>query len=356
MENKKIFLLTVLAGLISYFGFGLLRQLQTTPDIQTFLIDYSDNFEPVRLQELRNHTLRSERPGLDGRDEPFLIQIGEDIIYHEKNEGLHLLDDPIIVNSLQRINSTSGEIVWQQELDQRVDEITNNAKHIFVAFYTQVRPGFDSANNLVSPGAIQVTAFDIESGTAVWSGVYHGFFYSSYMDANEEIVAIHGHNGHNSFPDDIYIDARTGILTEEKLAGFGSDKNVPSELSEKGIYSLHWIKLSDGNFVVMTGTGIYAYNPDSESTLWELNTGLVVTDFVIDQGTIFFLTEDATFWAVDEFSGQLLGNIHFTNTAFSDEVPMANRGISRYIINANNETITIFSRDTQYLFTFRFFN
>lgn len=86
MENKKIFLLTVIAGLISYFGFVLLRQLQTTPDIQTFLINYSHNFEPVpvQLQELRNHTLRSERRGLDGRDEPFLIQIGEDIIYHEK--------------------------------------------------------------------------------------------------------------------------------------------------------------------------------------------------------------------------------------------------------------------------------
>ena len=63
---------------------GLLRQLQTTPDIHTFLLDYSDSFEPVRLQELRNHTLRSERPELDSQDEPFLIQIGEDIIYHEK--------------------------------------------------------------------------------------------------------------------------------------------------------------------------------------------------------------------------------------------------------------------------------
>lgn len=121
MENKKIFLLTVIAGLISYFGFNLLRHLQTTPDIQTFLIDYSANFEPVQLQEIRNHTLRSESPGLHGQDEPFLIQIGEDIIYHEKNEGLHLLADPIIQNSLQRINPLSGEIVWQQELDQIVE-------------------------------------------------------------------------------------------------------------------------------------------------------------------------------------------------------------------------------------------
>lgn len=354
MERKKIFLLTVIAavtGLGIYFGFGWLRRLQTTPDIQTFVIDYSHNFEPILLQEIRNHTLRSEHPGQHGGDEPFLIQIGEDVIYHEENEGLHLLDDPIIVNSLQRINSISGEIVWQQELDGIVREVTNNAKYVFIAFSTQIHPAFDSVNNLVKPGAIKVTAFDIESGTAVWSGIYHGFSFTSYMDTNEEIVAIHGHNGHSSFPDDIYIDAQTGDVTEEKLIGFGSEKELPSALSAKGIRSRRWGELSDGNFVVSTGIGIYAYNPRTESTLWELRTGLVVTDFAVAQGTIFFLTDDATLWTVDMISGQEIGKVQFTVEAFSDYGRIAT---PEYLVSADAGTITIFSRDTQYLFTFRF--
>lgn len=355
MERKEIILLAIIAGITGlgiYFGIGFARQLQTTPDIQTLLIDYSDNFEPVRLQEIRNHTLRTESPGPHGQVEPFLIQIGEDIVYHEKNEGLHPLDDPIIINSLQRINATNGKIVWQQELEGIVTEVTNNAKYVFIAFSTQIHPAFDSVNNLVKPGAIKVTAFDIESGTVVWSGLYHGFSFTSYMDANEEIVAIHGHNGHSSFPDDIYIDAQTGDVTEEKLVGFGSEKELPSALSAKGIRSRRWGELSDGNLVVSTGIGIYAYNPRTESTLWELRTGLVVTDFAVDQDAVFFLTDDATLWAVDEISGQRLGNVQFTDTAFADEGPIAD-----YIINTTDSgTITIFSRDTQYLFTFRFFN
>lgn len=274
----------------------------------------------------------------------------------KKNEGLHLLDDPIRQNSLQRINSISGEIVWQQELDGIVREITNNAQYIYVAFSTLKRAQFDAAGNMVSSGAIKVAAYDIVTGTAVWSDIYEGITFAYYMDSNEEIVAIHGDNGPPAFNEDIYIDARTGNLTEEKLAGFGSKEELPVELSEEGIRSLHWEKLSDGNFVVSTDTGIYAYNSDSESTLWEINTGLVVTDFSVDKGVIFFLTDDATLWAIDEISGQQLGKVQFTDTAFANEGPIANWGIAEYIVNADSGTITIFSRDTQYLFTFRFFN
>lgn len=357
MDRKKIFLHTIIVcitGLGIYFGFGLLRRLQTTPDISTIVIDYSANFEPVRLQETRNYTLRNEQPWPHGQDEPFLIQIGEDIIYHEKNQGLNLLDDPIIHNSLQRINSITGEIVWQQELDPAVAEITNNSEYVIVSFLTRKHAQFDSAyNNLISPGAIKVTAYDIGTGTAVWTGIYSGFSYTSYMDANEEIIGIHGHNGHGAFPDDIFIDARTGDITEEKLAGFGSDKNVPSELSEMGIRSLRWEKLANGTFIVATGGRLYGYNPDLESTLWEINTGLGVTDFAVDQGIIFFLTDEATLWAVDETSGQRLGNVQFTNNAFSDEDPIANWGI--YLVSADDGTVVIFSRETQYLLVFRFF-
>lgn len=358
MDRKKIFLHTIIVAIIGlgfYFGSGLLRQLQTPPDIQTFLIDYSENFEPVRLQEIRNHTLRWERSGPYGQARPFLIQIGEDIIYHEKNEGLHLLDDPIIENSLRRINVNSGEIVWQQELDEIVREVTNNAEYVYVAFLTRGRPQFDSAYNLVKPGAIKVTAYDIDSGTAVWTGIYSGFSYTSYMDANEEIIGIHGHNGHSSFPDDIFIDARTGDLTEEKLAGFGSDKNVPSELSEKGIRSLHWEELPSGNVIVATGGRVFAYNLASKSNVWETKVGLIVSDFAISQGTIFFLTENATLWAVDEISGHVIGEVQLRDVAFSADGPMANRGISEYLVSADDGSVVIFSRDTQYLFVFRFF-
>ncbi len=193
-----------------------------------------------------------------------------------------------------------------------------------------------------------VKAFDIDTGEFLWSSVYEGFTFVSYMKADEDQVRIGGHNGHRLDPDKTVLDPLTGEVLE------GATDSIFPSSADLPPYQ-HIASLGDDMFV-LSHSPVIAYALKSDSMVWQTDIIGSVSNIFASNGVIYFLDHDGIFRALDEQSGATLGYVQFEPANPNKAEPFGDYGITRYTVVADGNNVALYFSETQQLFFFHFTN
>lgn len=207
---------------------------------------------------------------------------------------------------LKCLNLATGEIKWQVE-DVGVHAATHNSRFIFVATGRSLLKE-DCASRECD--VLTVEAYDIDTGQLAWSESYQGLQVVDQIVADESIVGIRGGGGHGAYTTALSIDVETG----ERLS---------------------YVEIPE------------ASGPDYQALLALAESrGDVVSNLEVEDGIIYFMTADATLWALEEESGRLAGRVDLAPDLF---LLVSNI----YYIVAKDGIVAVYLDDSKQLFTFQ---
>jgi outer membrane protein assembly factor BamB len=220
--------------------------------------------------------------------------------------GRRFLEPP----QLQSLYLFNGDVLWQAGIPASIHgrpwAIVSNARFIYIGFLDSPAEGYQFEER----GSVRLAAYDIESGDLVWNRVYQGLaIITSISATGQEEVTFGGGFGHTGVPVEYTIDAQTGDVISYHIMGLSASQ-------------LHSLPLS----------------LDRE----------VVSNIALSKGILFFLTEDALLWAVDEDTGEILGSVQFTPNNLRFNVPYDHH------VAATSEFVIVYLGDSRQLFAFRF--
>ncbi len=333
-NHKKQLTWIVLIVLLGILIFWLLKNA-SVPDVSPWQIsDQSPEFSLIST-----HKINAEVRRYSGEQPVFLILQNSNLIFQESV-------GPISYKGrFNRINLLTGQLESRIIPDQSVSNFTNNQQTIFIAQDTYRIPIY-SGQILKDPGAVLISAFDIDTGNAEWTSVYKGFTFTSYMIADENQLRIAGHNGHGADRDKTVLDVLTGEVLEDNIdEAFQSSRNFP--------YYYHIADLEDGVFV-LAHSPVIAYDSKTDSILWQTDIIGSVSNFFVSNGVIYFLAHDGIFRALDAQTGATLGFVKFEPIDPNKAEPFEDYGSTRYTVAADGNNVVLYFSETQQLFFFRF--
>jgi hypothetical protein len=234
------------------------------------------------------------------QSEPFLAHDRECVIFLER------VSSPW-QHKIKCVHVTTGDIQWESSLEGLINAAVNNSSYIFVVFYQRPPPG---CRPIPKCDSVRVTAYDITSGQMKWSEVFQGIGGVSQIDADESLVHVRGGGGHGAYVAAFSIEASTG-------------QRVASQTRRPESQPLH-------------------------QELSKLVGKDVVGNIVVNEGIIYFSTDDTTLWALSEETKEVLGKVSFA----IDDPSFPARG-DAFHIAAQGQTVLLYFKDSQQLFAFR---
>lgn len=218
-----------------------------------------------------------------------------------------MIDNHSVLNCL---NLESGDLMWQTQVSHYGSNAVSNEFAVFIP-----SPRRDKTCSVFTPQceSIEVIAYDVSSGRIKWSKIYQGIGVVTQMSADKTTIDLIGGGGHGTYDATLTIDAETGsLLRYQEQAPFISPpqptKIVPDFLK---------------------------------------NREDVVSNLASMDGTIYFLTEGATLWAVNETTGTVLGTANFQ----PEQSPLI--ALDPYEVAVKDGTIAVYLSDSRQLFALR---
>jgi len=339
-KSSQIFVglaLLIFIGLFFNVGLSTLQDWFVRPSLWE-ISSYSNQF--MHLNTIELSSLR--RSAKHGSEEVFIIHKGEEIIY-------------INGNQLKRINILTGEVQWEFKKNTGVSGITNNSQIVFLSHDSEAPAKYASDVRLIEPGAIAITALDIESGQILWASSYPGIQYVSHIDANEGLLGVNGHNGHGLNNTTITLSASTGSILNTPFQGLGYPQNAFTRLSGEVIY-YNEIDQSERGLLIFSNTHnkIFALDPTTDIIQWTTDIPNMLGNFAFSNGAVFFLTRDSVLWALDEETGKKLGSVNFQPANPALVEPLKNYVEPTIFVSANEDIVLAHFSVRSQLFAFRF--
>ena len=339
LNRWEIFLLVILVALCIIQYLLIARNTFNSIPSPWQVSEKSPEFSFVTTYKLTDISRRE-----DGEHQFFLILRDNSLIYYKGIANI------LYANySLNRLNLLTGEFEWQQKQERPVSGIANNEHIIFFTHNTYTTPRY-SGQTLTRPGAILVTAHDIDSGNQLWSTVYEGFAGTSYMRTSESQILIGGHNGHGAYTDETVLNVGTGEILEGEDGGkVGTD--IALQVTENLPTYNHMAELTD-NVVVLAHSPIIAYDLKIDSIVWQTEINRSFSNIVVSNNVIYFLDDKAILWALDGQTGAALGHVQFGPVDPGRAEPFGNYG--GYSIVADGTGVALYFSETHQLFFFHF--
>ncbi len=360
MKKKgKILLLIAIfmSVLISFLFFGLVSWIIFYPQfnvdrdgqlgVPIYSIEDSGNFELLWTKADLESTIPSNRNNLTvANDKLYLITEGQN------------KDVPTML-SLIAMNADTGQVEWQIEGEFGLD-ISHNQHHFFVE------------NNR------GISSYILESGFPSWSinsvggGIVHmtptntELFITTGTDKTFALDAVSGKMVDSlSFTDVIaslfliedsmvfWQQWPTSLLASDAISG-----EIIWERSFEGGFKKTPIFAEDMIFVVTFEGQLVSIYKDSGEILWItpkpdllLYSDRVVSNIAVDNGVLYYLSQDSQLRVVNVIDGSLIDQVSFSPSLFElDE--HYNR--HRFDVTADNGIVAVHFGDSFQLFVFQF--
>ena len=261
--------------------------------------------------------------------------------------------------SLRAMNADTGQIEWQIE-DEFGLEISHNQHHLFVetnrgiSSYT-LDSGFPSWSiNSLGGGIVHMTATNTE------------LFATTGTDKTFVLDAVSGKLVDSL---DFTAIAASLFLVEDSivfwqqwptllLASDAISGEVVWEHSFEGGFKKTPIFAGDMIFVVTFEGQLVSINKDSGEILWStpkpdslLFSDRVVSNIAVDNGVLYYLSQDSQLRAINVIDGSLIDQVSFSPSLFElDE----HYNSHRFDVTADNGIVAVHFGDSFQLFVFQF--
>ncbi|MCB9445231.1 MAG: PQQ-binding-like beta-propeller repeat protein, partial [Ardenticatenaceae bacterium] len=254
--------------------------------------------------------------------------------------GLVLIKQSLLSgkSSLQKLNLLTGETEWQEKLNESPSAAARNSKYIYVS---TIPP---EARHSELGGAVEITAYYPSTGQIAWRRKFvgKGITGASQMVADESVISVIGGFGHGEYDNSLYINAINGDeISNQSIA----DNDSISMRSGQVVHYFQLEELSNSLLLIQPALKkIYAYDPSTNSTLWEMEIPNIVSNIAIDNDTIFFLTDDATLWSVNGETGDTLATLAFKSKY---STPSLSNGYPfQHHIVASDDIVVVYLKDS----------
>jgi outer membrane protein assembly factor BamB len=341
-KTKKLLVSAIIVIFLILVVLPLIRNAFTPDPSPWQIAEHSPEFSPIATHEIHMHLRRKA-----GDEEIFMILRDDNLVFYESNSTILYQS-----HSFNRINLVTSTFQWQHHLRRPVTSITNNEQTFFIAFDLQEVPSY-SGKTLVRPGAILVTAYDIDTGNSVWSSVYKGFGWVSHLDANENEIGIDGHNGHGLDRDATKLDARTGEILEGEFAGLNTARRIRCQFGDMPYYR-RLKDLPNCHVVIARNNEILVLDLETNSIVWQENSEGTISNLAVSNGIIYFLAQDGILWALDVQTGTTLGHVQFEPVYPRNAEPLEDSFVPDYTVVADGNGVALHFMETQQLFFFHF--
>ena len=339
---KKLCILTIFVIFSIVVILPLIRNAFIPHPSPWQIAEHSPEFSPVATHEVNIFLRRSASD-----EEVFMILRDDNLIFYESNSTILYQS-----RSLNRINLLTGTFRWQHHLKQPVSSITNNEEALFIAFNDYIKPSY-SGKTLVRPGAILVTAYNIDTGDSMWSSVYKGFGAITYMDANENEIGISGFNSRGLDRAATKLDARTGEILEGEFVGLNTARRIRCQFGDMPYYR-RLKDLPNCHIVIARNNEILVLDLETNSIVWQENSEGSISNLAVSNGIIYFLAQDGILWALDVQTGTTLGHVQFEPVYPKNAEPLKDSFVPNYAVVADGNGVALHFMETQQLFFFRF--
>lgn len=279
-------------------------------------------------------------------------------------------ENPIRGASLIKFNLLTGEIVWRA-IDNRpapfgepmATGLSANSNQILVSFY-----GTTSISGETLNGAAKLKAYDI-NGDILWSQLIGGARSITTMITTDDTVSVNGSfssnyymfNVHNSelinvTPKDSgnFIWFIDGNVKYEQIEDFfiqAVDTTTDTIIWKNSVNELIYLPpiLSDNYIIIRTNAArflgsVSALNRETGEIIWEHSK--VLSNVVVAQQRVYFLTQDMQLIGTDIDTGDVLISASFSPNEAVDSVNNV------YQITVDNNRIVIYFGGTHELSAF----
>lgn len=310
-----IFALLILFGLTNYFFQNILWSGQAVRDRDIQLLDSFELDWDIPVTSL---PMKVDNWGYYWTDDQVLMRIQENqVILPVRNRGVILNRNA----ALTSFSLNTGEVDWQTEIPWGIEVVGQNSEHIFVIndrLRTESRESISRCTS-VGCGHIQITAYDVQSGSKHWSIFYANMNNVDRLFINDTVISVAGADNHGSWHEDVSLNAQTG----QALPEF---ENPTSYVNTPNSYE-----------TIITELGF--------------NSSDVVSNFTDNKDYFFFLTEsDASLWAIDKDTLQIVGQVQFNRSPF---LPFG-KGHKGFSVAVSDNTVVVYLGDSEQLFAFDF--
>lgn len=214
-------------------------------------------------------------------------------------------------------------------------------------------------------GAAEIMAIDLQSGL-LWTQPIRGTHGADLIVLTDDTVSVDG-SGDNDFLFDLdsgriiedreksghnYTLALEDQIAYETLRGgfirvVNRETNATIWTSEFIAYTFYQAVFTDELIILgSSNSGVLGLNKANGEVLWEIED--ILSNFVVSESAVFFMTNDMELVAVDVQSGEVVGKITFSQQEVENDFK------NQIQVAANDDTVLVYLGDGQQLMAFRY--
>lgn len=258
---------------------------------------------------------------------PINLQIVDVVNEYERtpNVFVSVYDETVVyrTNDLIGVDKYTGEVVWNEDV-QPTHQISSDDSKIFLINHTN-NPNLATSKrcdpNLPICEAINITAFDANSGTFLWANSYANMFHVNKFFSSDDTANLLGIGSHGAYISEINISIDSG----EELF-FLQDPPYFSSSAQAGI----------------------RFN----ERLMEKKLGREPYDIInvvsTDTYSVFLTQSDSSLWAIDNNSYEVIGKVEFSGG------PFVFGDVNKFDLDADDNVVVVYLGDSSQLFVFNF--
>ena len=263
---------------------------------------------------------------------------------------------------LTKLSSLTGEVFWQIPVAKSPNTVTSDTNSVYVGLQDNMGHSY-KVNS--TRGAGEIMAFEADTGSRIWRRSLPGARSPKVLLLLDSLLSVDAQT-----LDYYLLDSKTGEIVERNPRDTNNftvllmdDIRIEhKEFSMQAINRQHgrviWTHdigsrypppiFMDGIFIVRAGAKLSAIDVSTGEVIWEYDEANVIGNITLgEEHAVYFLTESGLF-AVDFYTGQVLGNVTFISESTLGRLPNA------YSIAASNDIVVAYFGDSHQLFAFRF--
>ncbi len=242
--------------------------------------------------------------------------------------------------SIIQLDLMTGQVKRTIKVSRDVQTIASDDQFIYVGIRSDGKILRDDLD-----GAAQVVAYDLVSGTQVWSERFRGARSIASITPQGRRIFVTTPDAMNEYH---YLDVSTGRIVSSSNE---YDSAINNQQTKWWLRPTFPLLLNDGVYVGQTGmVGIvYGFEPEDRNLLWQSEDN-TYSNVAVSDGIAYFLTGYAELVALNVHNGQVVGQIQLLPDVAQDQLPQ----YYPYNVAASGDIVVVYMGDSFQLFAFRF--
>lgn len=226
-------------------------------------------------------------------------------------------------NELIGVDKYTGGTIWKEDV-RSPHQISNDASKIYLINQDN-DPSLTTSKrcdqNLPICEAINITAFDADSGELLWANSYANIFHVNRFSLSDNRANLLGIGSHGAYISEfsIYTDSGKEVFFQQDTANFSSSSQPGIRFNK----SLMEKRLGREQYDIINAVSTDAYS-------------------------VFLTKSDSSLWAIENNSYEVIGKVEFTGG------PFVFGDINKFDLDVEDNVVVVYLGDSGQLFVFDF--